>query len=357
MSQDPVQQSEGGGGGISVPLLEGVGEIARQKLPLEKTLPLLLSDLPRNRVGRGWKKILKRLEGGESLPSVAASGSGDVQLAALLEGGIRSGRLGEVLQQSLADDLAMRDLDRRFRGLLIYTLSITTLAIIAVTQILSAFMPIYEILLNEFEGSGLVGMGGWNQLTVSGVLISLQYDIVRYRWWLAFFPAASVMFFWFLSVSIPLGPMLRYVPCIGAAQYWREFSRCTRLLELYLRAGLTYPQALQFAGNGTRGYSARFACRLLAKRIDEGVPLKEAVLHSGTMPESLTDSLVQVTDPKHLFPMLRSLGDLYEHRSREAMQWFLMIWEPLVLLSILLLVGLVVSVPFPMISRVLGPLI
>lgn len=358
MKQNSGTPSGLGGQLITTPVMEGMTEVIRQNLPLEKTLPLVISDLPRNRAGRGWRKLLKRLEAGESLESVAAGSGGNSSFSTLLEGGIRSGRLVDVLQQSLADARTMRDLDRRFQGVMIYSLVITTLAIMAATQILSAYMPLYELILQDTEGLGPMGIGNWSRdVTVAEVLISIQYDIVRYRWWLALAPSGMVAFFWFLSVALPLGPLLRYVPCIGAAQYWREFSRCTRLLELYLRAGLTYPQALRFAGNGTRGYSARFACNGLAQRIDEGVPLSEAVLNSGAMPESLTDSLVRVTDPDHLCRMLRSLGDLYEHRSREAMQWFLLIWEPLVLMLILGLIGLTISVPLPLIARTLGPLL
>lgn len=340
---------------LSETALDGIAEVARQKLPLEKTLPLLLADLPRGRTGRAWKNLLRRLAAGESLPSVVADSGRNAQLAALIEGGLNSNSLPEVLQQSLEDERAFRRLDQHFRGILLYSLLITTLAIYLATQILVAMVPLSVDILKEIANFGTVAnVPGFSAVRLEN-LIYIQIAALRIRWWLILAPSILVGSIWLLSWVVPLGAASRYLPLIGPAYYWREYTRCARLLELYLRAGLTYPLALQYAGRGTRGLVARLSCNNLAQRISEGLPLEEAVNHAGSMPDSLLEILAQVTRQPHLGRMLRTLSDLYEQRSRESLRCFLLIWEPAVMLSILAILGLSFLTILPVI-KLLGEL-
>ena len=237
--------------------------------------------------------------------------------------------------------------------MMIYSLGITTLALLAATQVLAAYMPVYELISRDF--GGVLGTGGsaWGGSPTGDFmesLLRLQFWLVKWRWWIAFLPSGAVLLLWVISKGMPLGSLVRYVPCIGSAIYWREFSRCVRLLAQFLWAGVTYPRALHLAGRGSRGLSVRLSCQALSKRLSEGVPIREAVLSAESMPDSMTETLVGVEEQGAVCRMLRSLGDLYERRSREAMQWFLLIWEPCVMVLVLGIVGTTLLFLYPLLQ-------
>jgi general secretion pathway protein F len=223
----------------------------------------------------------------------------------LLLAAARTGDMGAVLAELLAQRRFGRELRRQLWSALAYPALVValTVAIFVVFQLV-VFRP-FVSMLNEFELQlpPLVGQTIW--WTTHGVYVVVGLSI-----------ALPVLL---LIGRLALGAvrwrrLLSTAPLFGPLWHWAGVAEMTRLLAVLLERQVPLPEALRLAGEGTGDANVRHACRLMSEGAAEGRPLSELIEESRRLPAALVPLAAWGERAGELPAALRSASDHFIER-------------------------------------------
>lgn len=253
-----------------VALNDEIAALARAGLPLEAGLGLIGREWP-GRLGRLGRDLGARLERGESLPAaLAALGPGaPAAYRAVVEAGLRSGRLPEALEGVAEQARRRLDLRRTLARALAYPLLVLGLAYGLGLVFLVALVP---RLRDAAETLGVP------EPRVLGVLEALAGSM---PYWAAIPPLALVAAAWFWRragrrAGLVGRDPLEWVPYAGAILQRGRRAGFAGWLGLLLDHGVPLPEALRLAGAASGDHVLDRAAREAAARASAGAPLEAA---------------------------------------------------------------------------------
>jgi type II secretory pathway component PulF len=290
-------------------LAEHLEMLARSGLPLSPGLRAAAEEQSHRHLAQSLVELARQLEMGRSLDQVLASQPQMVpgHLSRLIEAGLQSGTLAEVLTQLLDIDRSSRDMWRSVRLAISYPL-VLLVGYVALVVFLGVF--VLPGLSDVYEGVGPLPMSTSVLLWFAGDRLLVTVGIA-----VAAVPMLMLMFRALLS---PVGHwrLLTKIPFLGPMLLWRSVATWTRLLGLFLENDIPAPEALRFAADGISDANVAAESRRIAQLTAVGRPLAEAVAAMRRLPASLVPIVRWGENAGALPEALRAAGEMFENRVR-----------------------------------------
>jgi type II secretory pathway component PulF len=324
-----------------------IAGLAKAGLPLGPGLRAMANELDRPSVARVLRAMADRLEAGESFESVMVSQGRALpeHVRGLVLAGIRSGRLGEAMEEYVLIDRARADLRRRMWTASVYPLILLSLMIVIFIFFMAVVVPPFSKIFDDF-GLALP------KLTV--VIV----DLARWGigWWIV------VIFAGCLALVLSLGAVSRpalardlfyRVPLVGPTWYWARMAWFARLMRMLLNQQVPLPQALELAADGVNDAALAHTCRWLAAQVEKGVPLSEALRRSWRLPAMLRP-LARIGERSgSLGPAFQAATEMFQANAEVRARLLQTTFAPVVFLVLAVGVSLMVIALFmPLISLI-----
>ena len=316
-------------------------------VPLVECLNLIRSQTKSDSKKRVFDAVITDVSSGQYLSSSLGKFPrffGDFSIS-LIRVGEKSGILSQNLVY-LADELQKTsELKRKVVGTLIYPIFITV-ATLGVTGVLTVYifpklMPIFTSLHVDLPLTtrALIALSAylseWGILTVLGA-IALG---------LAFYAAHRM----YERVRLGTDHVLLHIPFVSNVTRAYNLTNFCRTLGLLLKSGITLTEAITITAETTTNLVYRNACSHLGSRVMQGEPLSRGLAqHPELYPDILVHMIAVGEKTGNLSTTLTYLGELYENEVNELTRGLSNSIEPILMIVMGLLVGLIaVSVITP----------
>jgi general secretion pathway protein F len=332
-----------------VALNDEIAALVRSGLPLERGLREAGGDF-QGRLSRAMTALAGRMSQGASLPEALEAERQRLPsiYRAVVEAGLRAGRLSAALESLTAFVRAYLDSRRAIGLALAYPLLVLALAyglfVLLMVQVVPRFLGAFE----TFRIPVPAALWGLGKLS----------DTVAY--WGALVPALLVggiaLWAW-TGTSAGFRPgrgwaLLRIFPWMRQLLRQNEAANFADLLGLLVEHDVPYPEALVLAAEATGDRKVVALGRALAAAVQRGEPPAAAVAadRSGALPPLLTWLLATGHNQASLAASLRGLAAIYRKQAEHQAEK-IRVFLPIVLLlaiglSATLLFGLALFVPF-----------
>lgn len=256
----------------------------------------------------------------------------------LSEAGEMTGSLAKSLQQGvrqMEDDLRLRN---ELRNALIYPSILIVSGVAAVMLIFTLVVPKFVSLLDKsgadipWLATAVLGTGKFmhdNLLAVvmlavaalGAAVVALRNPLTRQR----------IMDF------------LQTKPIIGEWLTQADIGRWSALLATLLASRVELIQALELSCNGVMSQRLQARLNQVSKSVRAGKPLADALRDSGAI-TATGYGMIKVGERSGELPnMLRSLAEMYQESGRNRMKRFLTLLEPVAILLIGAVIGVIMT--------------
>ena len=348
-----------GAAGVSldqlIALNDEVAALVRAGMPLERGLVEVGQDIP-GRLGEIMRRLGGRLGAGERLPQAMAAESGALPqvYCAVVEAGLKSGRLSAALEGMALFARGYAELRRAIGLAMLYPLMVLTLAyalfVMFVTQIVPRFVA-------EFENARFPLLG----------LLSLLNTVGRTaNYWGPLVPLVLVLFavVWVFSgraVSLQSDWMDRVLHCVPWARRVLVAARAAgfaEVLALLVEHGVPLAEAVGLAAGATGDRRLIEAAREIAAAIERGDPLHRTIGPARVVPPVLRWLMVAGHEQAALVAALRHAAETYRRRARNQADMARVVLPTLLLVAIgavvTLFYGLTLFIPMSSLLRSLS---
>ncbi len=294
-----------------IALNDEIAALTRAGVPLERGLLHLGSDVP-GRLGRIANRLGEKLNAGESLSeALASAGEGMPRLyLAVVEAGLRSGRLPVALEGLSAYARGIREAKRSIGMALWYPLIVLSLAYGLFLFLVWFIIPKFVF---AFHDMGLPVQIPLLWLDAVGRTVPYWWPIgpglllVLMMLWSGSRLGFGAGWFGWVLLRLPwMGPMVRGYEAASYAD----------LLALLVEHGVPYPEALKLAGEASGDRSLARSSRDLAEAVERGVPPAEALRGRSAFPPILRWLLATVHGQAGLVTSLRQMAERYRGQAR-----------------------------------------
>jgi len=293
-------------------LTDGIAGLARSGRPLGPGLAALGSELPRGRLRQSLFELSAALNRGEPLGAALEEQKERIppHLHGLVQGGLRSGRLGDILGRFSAYMGIGTELKRKLWLSLAYP-------ILSILVAMSLFVFVNVVLVTQFERIFRDFGIPLPQLTLGILLIS---RVLRSGWPALLIVVVAIVVLW-LVLRIVLKPRDRRslatkIPVIGGVWRYTSWAEFCHLLALLLESELPLPEALRLAGEGVQNSDLDRACRAMAGEVEHGGTLAQAMASRPELPSGLARLLRWATKQHAIAEILHMAGEMFEARAK-----------------------------------------
>jgi len=293
-------------------LIDGIAGLARSGRQLGPGLAALGSELPRGRLRQSLFELAAALNRGEPLGAALEEQKERIppHLRGLVQGGLRSGRLGDILGRFSAYMGIGTELKRKLWLSLAYP-------ILSILAALALFVFVNVVLVSQFEtifrdfGIPLPG------LTVGMLLFS---HVLRAGWPALLIALVAIVVLWLVLRVVLKAPDRRSVatkiPVIGGVWRYTSWAEFCHLLALLLESELPMPEALRLAGEGVQNSDLNRACGRMAGEVEKGETLAQAMAARPELPSGLARLLRWASKQNAIAEILHMAGEMFEARAK-----------------------------------------
>ncbi len=327
-------------------LASQVAELAKAGLPLASGLSALADELSGSRLASVLGDVARRLDLGESLgEAIEAQGPRlPARVRGLIEAGVRSGRLGETLEEFVDLHRGQIELKRRVWTTLAYPIALLTIAVMLFVfmqaYVVSQFIPIYEDFQTELP-------------VVTQVAFQLSGNMAWLILGFVIFLLGFASLVWLVPGSIWVARLMRAVPLLGPLWRSSRLWQFSRLMALLIDQEVPLPEAVRLAGGNLGDADLTAGARQLADACQSGQPLSEGIGDTRQFPASLMPLVTWGERNSAMPDAFRAAAEMFEGRVETQHVLTGTIMLPALFLLIVLFVGFAVIALFlPMISLV-----
>jgi general secretion pathway protein F len=293
-------------------LTDQIAGLARSGLPLGPGLGALGSELPRGRLRHSLFELSSALGQGKPLDAAMEEQKDRIppHLRGLVLGGLRSGRLGDILGRFSAYMGVGTELKRKLWLSLAYPILSILVAITLFVFVNVVVVAQFETIFRDF-GIALP------QLTIGMLLISHGFQS---GWPALLIVVVGAAVLW-LILRVALKPPDRRsvatkIPVIGGVWRYTSWAEFCHLLALLLESQLPLPEALRLAGEGVQNTDLDRACRIMAGEVERGETLAQAMTKRPELPSGLARLLRWATKQNAIAEILHMAGEMFEARAK-----------------------------------------
>ncbi len=281
-------------------------------------------------------RISASLHEGRALSdAMAATGAFPLLLVASVKASERTGHLVDALLRHAEHDRRVRELRSKLISAAIYPILLLTVGTAVVLFLLGFVVPRFAVLIDASRAD-LPWASRW--LMSFGVAVSERPAVP------AIVLAASLLVMAGAGVMVARGGLhglIRHLPYLGRLSLRYRIAQTYRTAGLLVRGGIPIVQALQQCGD-VLGNLDRTALDAAVQRLREGVALSVALTEAG-LADPVTARMLGVAERTGtLSEVLERIAAMQETQLQRTMDAATRLIEPLLMLSIGLVIGAIV---------------
>ena len=257
---------------------------------------------------------------------------------AMVEAGEAAGILDIVLDRVALQIEKELQLKRRVKGAMIYPALVMCLAFLVLTGMLLFLVPVFVKLFDQLGGE----LPGLTKMVMSAS------NIMREYWYIVFpmiFGSIFAFFRWKRTdqgrrmwdrfrVRIPLG--------IGKVVLKVGMARFSRTLASLVGAGVDIIQALEITGSTSGNSIIEDTTADVRERVQQGATIAQPLIEAPIFPPMVGHMIRVGEESGELEKMLSKVADFYEDEVDAAIQSLTSIIEPLLMIMVGFIVGVIV---------------
>jgi type IV pilus assembly protein PilC len=256
----------------------------------------------------------------------------------MVQAGEASGMLDHVLDR-VADQIEKETkIKRRVKGAMVYPTVVFTFATLVLIAMLMFIVPIFARIFASLGG----------QLPLLTRIVVHASDLLRQRWYIVF-PLFGLL----------IWGTLRYKKTESGRQLWDRIklriplkigevvlkvtmARLLRTLATLVAAGVDIIKALEIAGSTAGNWVVETAVTEAKVRVQEGVPIAVPLTEDPVFPPMVSQMVKIGEETGELEQMLGKIADFYEDEVDSSIQSLTSIIEPLMMIGVGLMVGIII---------------
>src|SRR5436190_19239180 len=263
----------------------------------------------------------------------------------MVQAGEASGMLDHVLDRVAEQIDKETKIKRRVKGAMVYPTVVFTFATLVLIAMLMFIVPIFAKIFADLGG----------QLPFLTRIVVHASDLLRQRWYIVFPLALATLWgirrykrtesgrqLWDrLKLRIPMR--------IGDIVLKVTMARLLRTLATLVAAGVDIIQALEIAGTTAGNWTIEVALANVRTKVQEGVPIAQPLTDDPVFPAMVSEMVKIGEETGELEKMLGKIADFYEDEVDSAIASLTAIIEPLMMIGVGAMVGvIIISMYLPM---------
>jgi type IV pilus assembly protein PilC len=264
---------------------------------------------------------------------------------AMVEAGEAAGILDTVLDRVAVQIEKETAIKRRVKGAMIYPILVLSFATVVLVGMLTFLVPIFVGIFEDFGG----------ELPTLTKFVMGASGLVRGSWYIVF-PAIGGGIYglrrwkrteqgrrtWdVLKLRIPMK--------IGDVVHKVALARFSRTLSTLVGAGVDIIKSLEITGQTSGNWVIEDALVTVREKVHEGVPISTPLLENPAFPPMVAHMVKVGEETGELEKMLGKVADFYEDEVDSAIQSLTSIIEPIMMIGVGVMVGVVIiSMYLPM---------
>jgi type IV pilus assembly protein PilC len=263
----------------------------------------------------------------------------------MIEAGESSGTLDEVLDRAATQIEKETQLKRRVKGAMIYPAVVISFAALVLTFMLMFIIPVFVDVYDTLNG----------ELPKPTQFVMAMSSALR-NWWFVIFPLIGVGVFAIRRLKRTESGRrvwdrikLRIPMKIGDVVQKVALARVSRTLSTLVAAGVDIIKALEITAATAGNWVVEQSLINVRERVHEGAPIGEPLAEDPVFPPMVGQMVKIGEETGELEKMLAKVADFYEDEVDTAIKSLTSIIEPLLMIGVGAMVGLIViSMYMPM---------
>jgi type IV pilus assembly protein PilC len=312
-------------------------------LTLVKAIDILTKEQENEKARAIWQDIYENVQKGESFSSTLEMHSGSFPdfLISMVGAGESSGSL-DIIMTRMSDHYAKENkLKNTIRGAMVYPIILLTLCIVIVIFLFTVIMPTF---IDMFEDKSKMPL-------LTKILAAIS-DFLKTKWYVLIIIIAAIVFGFRYAMKMPnfrkkFDRMLIKGPGFGPLVTKIYTGRFSRTLSSLYSSGIPMVECLQRASAilGNSYVDEKF--ETVIDEVKSGEPLSSAITRTEIF-EPMFCSVIYVGEESGaLDTILEKTSDYYEEESDAAVQRLVGMLEPILLIFMGLIIGMVVCGIYP----------
>jgi type IV pilus assembly protein PilC len=263
----------------------------------------------------------------------------------MVEAGEAAGILDEVLDRVAFQIEKETQIKRRVKGAMIYPTMVLIFATLVLIGMLLFLVPIFVDIFQQLGGE-LPTLTQW-VVNASNVLRTWWFviipgmigSVVAFRRWKKTEQGRKLWDRFKLRVPMKIGQVVLKV----------TMARFSRTLSTLVAAGVDIIKALEITGQTAGNWVVEDALAGVRAKVHEGVPIAQPLLDNPVFPPMVSQMVKIGEETGELEKMLAKIADFYEDEVDASIQSLTSIIEPLMMIGVGLMVGvIIISMYLPM---------
>ena len=262
----------------------------------------------------------------------------DRLFVSMVSAGEAAGILDEVLDRVAYQIEKATQIKRRVKGAMLYPTMVLVFATLVLTGLLMFLVPVFVKIFGQLGG----------QLpTLTQYVVDVS-DLLRQKYYIIF-PVLGALIFGLrkykkteagrkkwdqIKLKIPMK--------IGSVVLKVTMARFSRTLSTLIAAGVDIIQALEITGQSSGNWVIEQALGDVRAKVGEGVPIAQPLVDNPIFPPMVSQMVKIGEETGELEKMLGKVADFYEDEVDAAIQSLTSIVEPLMMILVGLMVGVIV---------------
>jgi type IV pilus assembly protein PilC len=264
---------------------------------------------------------------------------------AMVEAGEAAGILDVVLDRVAMQLEKEQTIKRRVKGAMVYPTIVFVFAVVVLNGMLLFLVPIFSDIFDQLNG----------QLPLLTQQVVKASDALRSAWFVIF-PGLALLVFGFLrgkrterGRQLWDSTRLRFPLQIGPTIRKIVMARFARSLATLVAAGVDIIKAIEITAHTSGNWVIEHALLEAKQRIHEGAPVSQPLVESPAFPPMVSQMIKVGEETGELETMLAKIADFYEEEVDAAVATLTSIIEPVMMIGVGLMVGvIVISMYLPM---------
>src|SRR6266508_1284824 len=261
----------------------------------------------------------------------------DRLFVSMVEAGEAAGILDEVLDRVAFQIEKATQIKRRVKGAMLYPTMVLVFATLVLAGLLMFLVPVFVKIFGQLGG----------ELPTLTQYVVTMSDLLRHKWYIIF-PLVGGSIFGFRKYKKTEPGRKQWdrfklkVPKIGPVVLKVTMARFSRTLSTLVSAGVDIIKALEITGQTAGNWMVEEALADVRAKVHEGVPIAQPLVDNDIFPPMVSQMVKIGEETGELEKMLGKIADFYEDEVDAAIQSLTSIVEPLMMIMVGCMVGVIV---------------
>ena len=257
---------------------------------------------------------------------------------AMVEAGEAAGILDAVLDRVAVQIEKEMKIKRRVKGAMIYPTVVLCFAFLVLAGMLLFLVPIFEDIFKDLQGELPM---------LTKVVVAASNAMKAY--WFIIFPGIGAGIYGFRRwKKTPAGRQvwdrfkLRAPGGIGKVVLKVTMARFSRTLATLVAAGVDIIKALEISGTTAGNWVVESALADVRAKVHQGIPIADPLIENPVFPPLVSQMVKVGEETGELEKMLDKIADFYEDEVDASIQALTSIVEPLMMIGVGVVVGIII---------------